>query len=56
MAGGWRISDDEELAALEAARRAAQELRSEEAWNALAEQTERCRRLGLLDDPLRDAG
>ena len=49
MAGGWRVSDDEELAALRRARRDARELRTEEAWNHLAAVVERCDRLGLFD-------
>jgi len=50
MAGGWRVSDDEELEALRRARRDARALRTEEAWNHLAEVVERCNRLGLFDD------
>jgi len=50
MAGGWRVSDDEELAALRRARRDAREQRTEEAWNHLAAVVERCDRLGLFDD------
>jgi hypothetical protein len=61
MAGGWRITDDEELVALDRARRNAQEQRTDEAWRALADQIVRCLELGLLDDhpldqPLLDAG
>jgi hypothetical protein len=50
MAGGWRVSEEEELTELRRARREARELRTEAAWNHLAEVVERCNRLGLLDD------
>jgi|1186.fasta_scaffold142032_2 hypothetical protein len=50
MAGGWRVSDDEELAALRRARRDARVLRTEAAWTHLATVVERCDRLGLFDD------
>ena len=49
MAGGWRVSEDEELAALRRARRDARELRTEAAWNHLAAVVAHCDRLGLLD-------
>jgi hypothetical protein len=49
MAGGWRVSDDEELAKLRRARRDAREQRTEEAWNHLAAVVARCDRLGLFD-------
>ena len=54
MAGGWRISEEQELAALRRARHEAHELRTEDAWNRFAEQVARCDRLGLLD-PGREA-
>jgi hypothetical protein len=50
MAGGWRISEAEELTALREARRDARTLRTEEAWNHFARQVARCEHLGLLDD------
>ena len=50
MAGGWRVSDEEERAELRRARRAARTQRTEEAWNHLAAVVERCDRLGLFDD------
>jgi hypothetical protein len=49
MAGGWRVSEEEELDQLRRARRAARELRTEAAWNHLAAVVARCNRLGLLD-------
>ena len=50
MAGGWRVSDDEERAELRRARRAPRATqRTEEAWNHLAAVVERCDRLGLLE-------
>jgi hypothetical protein len=49
MAGGWRVSEEEELAELRRARRAARELRTEAAWNHLAAVVEHCNRLGLLE-------
>lgn len=49
MAGGWRVTNEEELAVLRRARREARVLRTEEAWNHLAAVVERCDRLGLLD-------
>ena len=49
MAGGWRISEAEELTALRSARRDARTLRTEEAWNRFARQVARCQHLGLLD-------
>jgi hypothetical protein len=52
MAGGWRVSDDQELAALRRARRDARQQRTEDAWNRLAEVVERCDRLGLFDGEL----
>ncbi len=55
MAGGWRVSDEEELAVLRRARRDAREQRTEESWNRLAAVVARCERLGLLDD-VTDAG
>ena len=50
MAGGWRISEAEELTALRKARRDARTLRTEEAWNRFARQVARCEHLGLLND------
>jgi hypothetical protein len=56
MAGGWRVSDEEEVAELRRARRAARTQRTEEAWNHLAAVVQRCDRLGLLDvEPDEDA-
>jgi hypothetical protein len=49
MAGGWRVSEEEELAELRRARREARELRTEDAWNRLAAIVEHCDRLGLLE-------
>ena len=49
MAGGWRISNEEELIALRCARADARTLRTEEAWNRFAAQVARCEELGLLD-------
>jgi hypothetical protein len=48
MSGGWRISEDAELAELRRTRRIARELRTEAAWNAFAAQVDRCHRLGIL--------
>ena len=50
MAGGWRISEAEELRALREARRDARVLRTEAAWNRFADQVARCEHLGLLGD------
>jgi hypothetical protein len=50
MAGGWRISNEDELVALRRARFDARTLRTEEAWNRFAAQVARCEELGLLDD------
>jgi hypothetical protein len=49
MSGGWRISEDQELAELRRTRRIAREQRTEEAWNAFAAQVDRCHRLGIFE-------
>ncbi|MEO6469519.1 MAG: hypothetical protein ABIP21_10500 [Acidimicrobiia bacterium] len=50
MAGGWRISNEEELAALRRARFEARTERTEDAWNRFAACVAHCEQLGLLDD------
>lgn len=55
MAGGWRVSEDDELAALRETRREARQLRTEAAWNRLAAQVARCQRLGLFDGDTRSS-
>jgi hypothetical protein len=50
MAGGWRLSNEDDLLALRRARHDARTLRSEEAWNHFAAQVAHCEQLGLLDD------
>ncbi len=50
MAGGWRISNEEELIALRHARFEARTERTEEAWNRFAACVAHCEELGLLDD------
>ncbi len=50
MAGGWRISNADELIALRRARVEARTQRTEESWNRLAACVARCEQLGLLDD------
>ena len=50
MAGGWRLSNDDDLRALRQARHDARTLRTEESWNRFAAQVARCEKMGLLDD------
>ena len=50
MAGGWRISNEDELIALRCARFEARTERTEEAWNRFAACVARCEQLGLLDE------
>lgn len=50
MAGGWRISNEDELIALRRARFEARTERTEEAWNRFAACVAHCEELGLLDD------
>jgi len=50
MAGGWRLSNDDDLRALRQARHDARTLRTEESWNRFAAQVARCEQMGLLDD------
>jgi hypothetical protein len=50
MAGGWRLSNEDDLRALRQARHDARTLRTEAAWNHFAAQVARCEQLGLLDD------
>ena len=50
MAGGWRISNEDELIALRRARFEARTERTEEAWNHFAACVAHCEELGLLDD------
>jgi hypothetical protein len=50
MAGGWRLSNDDDLRALRQARHDARTLRTEESWNHFAAQVARCEQMGLLDD------
>jgi hypothetical protein len=49
MSGGWRISEEAELAELRRTRRAAREQRTEQAWNEFAAQVDRCHRLGIFE-------
>ena len=50
MAGGWRISNEDELIALRRARFDARTERTEKAWNHFAACVAHCEELGLLDD------
>lgn len=50
MAGGWRLSNEDDLRALRQARLDARTFRTEAAWNHFAAQVARCEQLGLLDD------
>ncbi len=47
MSGVWRITDEELIADLEQARAAAQQARTDDAWEAVAQQVERCRHYGV---------
>lgn len=49
MSGGWRISEEAELAELRRTRRIAREERTEQAWNDFAAQVDRCHRLGIFE-------
>ena len=47
VSGVWRITDEELIADLEHARAAAQQARTDDAWEAVAQQVERCRHYGV---------